>query len=93
LFINPLKIPKTVTGNTSLIAQNTTEALMSSSKVSVLGYGEGILGPTIRVKNGENVNINLVNKLSDLLVSSLNHTEKPNTDKQIDNKNDNQNEE
>ena len=35
----------------------------------------------------------LVNKLSDLLVSSLNHTEKPNTDKQIDNKNDKQNEE
>ncbi|MCP9762324.1 multicopper oxidase family protein [Lacihabitans soyangensis] len=65
LFINPLKIPKTVSGNTSLVAQNTTEALMSSSKVSVLGYGEGILGPTIRVKNGENVNINLVNKLSD----------------------------
>jgi FtsP/CotA-like multicopper oxidase with cupredoxin domain len=65
LFINPLKIPKTVSGNTSLIAQNTSEALLSTSKVSVLGYGDGILGPTIRVKKGDNVNINLLNKLSD----------------------------
>lgn len=65
LFINPLKIPKTVSGNTSLVAQNTSEALLSTSKVSVLGYGEGILGPTIRVKKGDNVNINFLNKLSD----------------------------
>ncbi len=64
LFQNPLKIPKTVFGNVSLIAQNTSETLMSSSKVNVLGYGEGILGPTIRVKKGDNVNINLLNKLS-----------------------------
>jgi blue copper oxidase len=65
MFVNPLKIPETVSGSTSLIAQNTSEAIMSSSKVNVLGYGDGILGPTIRVKNGENVNISLVNKLSD----------------------------
>jgi blue copper oxidase len=65
LFINPLKIPKTVSGNTSLVAQNTSEALLSASKVNVLGYGEGILGPTIRIKRGDNVNINLLNKLSD----------------------------
>jgi hypothetical protein len=35
----------------------------------------------------------LVNKLSELLVSSLNRREKPDTDKQNDNKNGNQNEE
>lgn len=65
LFVNPLKIPKTVSGSASLVAQNTSEALLSTSKVNVMGYGEGILGPTIRVKKGDNVNINFLNKLSD----------------------------
>ncbi|HLO45951.1 MAG TPA: multicopper oxidase domain-containing protein [Leadbetterella sp.] len=63
-FVNPLKMPKTVNGNTSLVAQKASEILTSPSKVGVLGYGEGILGPTIRVKKGDMVNVNFINKLS-----------------------------
>ncbi|MBM2814775.1 MAG: Bilirubin oxidase [Ignavibacteria bacterium] len=64
-FSRLLPIPNTVTGNTTLTAQATTANINGSNK-SVFGYqANGILGPTIRVNNGINANINFQNNLSE----------------------------
>jgi blue copper oxidase len=64
-FTRLLPIPNTVTGATSLTAQATNSNINGSS-FSVLGYQSGgILGPTIRVGNGTNANINFQNNLSE----------------------------
>jgi blue copper oxidase len=64
-FTRLLPIPNTVTGATSLTAQATNTNINGNS-FSVLGYQSGgILGPTIRVSNGTNANINFQNNLSE----------------------------
>lgn len=64
-FNRLLPIPNTVTGNTTLISQSTA-AMINGNNISVLGYqSNGILGPTIRVNNGTNANINFQNNLSE----------------------------
>ncbi|MBI3718603.1 MAG: multicopper oxidase domain-containing protein [Sphingobacteriales bacterium] len=64
-FSRLLPIPNTVTGNTTLTAQ-ATMANINGSNISALGYqANGILGPTIRVNNGVNANINFQNNLSE----------------------------
>ena len=58
-----LPFPNTVTGNATLTAQQTI-ANINGSNISVLGYqANGILGPTIRINNGNNTNINFQNNL------------------------------
>lgn len=64
-FITPLKIPANINGNMPLSAQNTFDSLQNTSKVSVLGYQNGILGPTIRIQQGSSVNIPFLNKMTD----------------------------
>ena len=64
-FKTALKIPETINGTTALTAQNGQDALMSSAKVNVLGYRNGLLGPTIRVQKGATINIPFQNKMTE----------------------------
>jgi blue copper oxidase len=64
LFNTPLKIPQTINATSNLSAQARMETLAATNEVAVLGYGGGILGPTIRVQEGQNININFTNKLA-----------------------------
>ena len=43
-FVNALKIPETVSGTSSLIAQSVQDELLVGKKVNVQGYRNGILG-------------------------------------------------
>jgi blue copper oxidase len=63
-FKTALKIPKNISGSGSLLAQTTQDTLIDK-KASVLGYGDGLLGGTIRVQRGETVNIAFQNKLAE----------------------------
>lgn len=63
-FDNPLPIPATVK-NPSLIAKSTTASIVKGKTSRVFGYQDTILGPTIKMMNGENANINLQNSLSE----------------------------
>jgi blue copper oxidase len=65
VFNNPLKVPETINGTSALSAQGGMETLGNGGEVSVLGYGVGLLGPTIRVQKDQNVNLNFTNKLSE----------------------------
>lgn len=65
IFTKPLKIPQTINATSNLSAQLGKDILSNAGEVAVLGYGNGILGPTIKVQKGQNVNINFTNKLSE----------------------------
>ena len=59
-FLTPLNIPKTVGSNATLIPQNTT-ANIGGNSLHVLGYQpNGILGPTIQINKGDNLNIQVL---------------------------------
>ena len=64
-FNTPLTFPDVVTGNVSMVAKANNATLVGNSPSSVLGYGEGILGPTIKVDAGAEVNVNFRNQLSE----------------------------
>ncbi len=64
-FVNALKIPETVSGTSSLIAQSVQDELLVGKKVNVQGYRNGILGPTFRVQKGSTVNIPFQNKTTE----------------------------
>ena len=65
-FITPLPIPSVTNGQVTLTAQFTTSTIFSGKKSTVLGYQSGsILGPTIVVNSGENINVNFQNNLSE----------------------------
>jgi FtsP/CotA-like multicopper oxidase with cupredoxin domain len=65
VFNNPLKILQTINTTSSISAQRGMDTLATAKEVPVLGYGDGLLGPTIRVQKGQNVNLNFTNKLSE----------------------------
>ena len=61
-FSTPLPVPPIINGQVTLTAQATTSTIFSGKKSRVLGYQSGsILGPTIVVNSGENININFQN--------------------------------
>jgi blue copper oxidase len=65
-FITPLPIPAVTNGQGTLTAQTTTSTIFSGKKSKGLGYQSGsILGPTIVVNSGENINVNFQNNLSE----------------------------
>jgi len=65
-FTTPLPIPPTTNGQGILTAQQTTSTIFNGKKSSVLGYQSGsLLGPSIVVNSGDNININFQNKLSE----------------------------
>lgn len=63
-FKTILKLPETITIPTSLTAQTLKDTLLTTNKVTVLGYGSGILGPTIRISKGSIINLNFQNMLN-----------------------------
>jgi FtsP/CotA-like multicopper oxidase with cupredoxin domain len=62
---NSLRIPQTLAATGKLTAMYGQDGFGSSEKVFVMGYGGGLLGPTIRVRQGEEVNISFRNELSE----------------------------
>lgn len=64
-FDSPLKVPITVSGNSSLIAQPASSTLVKGFTSNTLGYGTGMLGPTIVAQAGSTVSVDLQNKLSE----------------------------
>lgn len=65
VFNSPLKVPQTINGTSAMSAQGGMETLGNGGEVSVLGYGVGLFGPTIRVQKDQNVNLDFTNKLSE----------------------------
>ena len=65
-FSHPLLFPEIVMGkdNVSLMAQKTT-LKVNGANINVLGYHNGILGPTIVAERGEQINVNLKNNLDE----------------------------
>ncbi|MHB1105347.1 MAG: multicopper oxidase family protein [Lutibacter sp.] len=58
--------PPIVSGTTTLTAQNATTNSSGFGKVKGLGYhANGLLGPTIRVNNGQSMNVYFVNQLNE----------------------------
>lgn len=64
-FITALKIPTTMNATSPLSAQVGRDTLATAGEVAVLGYGSGLLGPTIRVQKDQKVNLNFTNKLAE----------------------------
>ncbi len=64
-FKTALKIPDTISPTTALTAQTGQDFLMSSAKVNVVGYQNGLLGPTIRIQKGATVNMPFQNKMTE----------------------------
>lgn len=65
-FSTLLPIPASTNGQGTLTAQQTTSTIFNGRKSKVLGYQSGsILGPSIVVNKGDNININFQNNLSE----------------------------
>jgi blue copper oxidase len=64
-FSAPLSFPGVMTTNFSMTAKSNAAALINTQSASVLGYANGILGPTIKVNTGGNVSIPFQNQLSE----------------------------
>lgn len=67
LFNTPLPIPSPVNASSisSLTAQRATTSIIKNKSTSVYGYHNGILGPFIKVNNGDAVSISFANSLSE----------------------------
>ena len=66
-FSAPLAVPPVLNGtNATLTAQSGMASLGNNFTVSALGYGEAaILGPTIKIKQGQEFNLSFTNNLSE----------------------------
>jgi blue copper oxidase len=64
-FDRYLPIPAEVNTTVSLQAQFSTGELLKGKTSTVFGYGNGLLGPTIKASKGETVNVSLQNGLSE----------------------------
>ncbi|KAB7726462.1 multicopper oxidase domain-containing protein [Rudanella paleaurantiibacter] len=64
-FDTPLRFPETVNGTTTLSARAATESMLKGKAGRVLGYREGVLGPTIRVSSGTDVSLRFQNNLTE----------------------------
>ena len=65
-FSTALPIPSAINGQGTLTAQVTTHAVFKGKTSKVLGYQSGsILGSSIVVNSGDNININFQNNLSE----------------------------
>lgn len=64
-FDRPLFIPSTVSNGITLNAQFGASELLKRKSSTTLGYGNDILGPTIRANTSETVNVLLQNGLSE----------------------------
>ncbi len=62
-----LPIPQTLLGTNAIFlnAQHNITNIIKGKKSRVLGYSEGILGPIIKVQNGQSVNVNFINGIEE----------------------------
>ncbi|MBB3841942.1 FtsP/CotA-like multicopper oxidase with cupredoxin domain [Runella defluvii] len=65
-FTTVLPIPETITSGTALNARSQSAAILAGKTEQVLGYKNGILGPTFRVQRGSTVTIPFTNGLSEV---------------------------
>lgn len=63
-FDTPIAIPAIV-NNPSLIAKATSASIVKGKTTRTFGYQDNILGPTIKMMNGANANINFQNSLAE----------------------------
>lgn len=65
-FTTPLVLPAVVGNTTTLTAQKIIANIDNFGNVSSLGFtANGLLGPTLKVNSGSDVNINLINQLNE----------------------------
>ncbi|HEY0742295.1 MAG TPA: multicopper oxidase domain-containing protein [Chryseosolibacter sp.] len=64
-FDRPLFIPPIASSGTTLQAQFGTSQVLKGKSSSVLGYGNGMLGPTIKANASETIEVHLQNGLSE----------------------------
>ena len=64
-FTTPLSFPTVMSSDFSLKSKGNTANLLNNLNASVLGYADGILGPTIKVNTGATVTIPFQNLLSE----------------------------
>lgn len=64
-FDRPLLIPSSVSSNIQFNAGFSSSAILKGKTTSTLSYSDGILGPTIKANQGETVNVQLQNSLSE----------------------------
>ena len=64
-FTTPLPIPPTFSSGTVLNAHTLDASVLAGKVGRVMGYGNGILGPTIRVQQGSTLTFPFTNGLSE----------------------------
>lgn len=66
-FDNSLYLPPIISGNSTinLLAKKNKASIIKGKSSIVLGYGDTILGPIIKVNSGETVSINFQNQLEE----------------------------
>lgn len=64
-FDSPLVIPSSVSNNIQLNAGLNSASILRGKTTNTFSYGDGILGPIIKTTQGETVNVNLQNNLSE----------------------------
>ena len=66
-FDNMLRLPPIITGASpiNLVAKKNTASIIKGKISTVLGYGDSILAPIIKVNNGQTVSINFTNQLEE----------------------------
>jgi blue copper oxidase len=62
---NSLRIPTTISAVGQMKAMYGQDAFGTNQKVSVMGYDGALLGPTIRARQGEQLNISFKNELNE----------------------------
>ena len=62
-FDRPLSMPAQVTNNVQLTAKTISDEMISGKLTSLLSYRDGLMGSTITVSSGSNVNVLLDNNL------------------------------
>jgi FtsP/CotA-like multicopper oxidase with cupredoxin domain len=64
-FDSPLTVPSFASGNIHLNAGPNSANILKGKTTNTFSYGDGILGPVIKVNSGQTVNVNLRNNLSE----------------------------
>lgn len=64
-FTSPLLFPDVMTSNFTMTSKGNTASLLNNQMASVLGYSQGMLGPTVKVDKGLTITIPFQNSLSE----------------------------
>lgn len=64
-FTSPLSFSDVMTSNFTMTSKGNTASLLNNQMASVLGYSQGILGPTVKVDKGLTMTIPFQNNLSE----------------------------